>query len=368
MAWIATYLVGSSYVLILYSDQARGYSCEVFFAFLCYYFLEIYLEKRKLGAAFLFGFGAAMGLLSHTAFLAFFAATLPWVAWRLFQLRSTPARIIADLLLCYAVPSLLFAALYLADIRHMGILGGTPTTVFDGYSTALAYAFPPIAQGTDTIAMFIIVVAGLAAGGWVLWRERSDSLIFFAGAIVVFPLGLVILGSSLLYVRYFIIGIAFGLVLLSIFLAWLWPRRRVLCAALLLAYAIANGRCILILFNDGQGNYSEAVRILTQQTRRPIITVGGDQDFRIGVVLQFYCGQLPGNREVLYYPMGNWPQGGPEWVIYQKESYELPVPRRAVIGDGQHNHYALVKIIPAAPLSAQHWFIYHNVREMTNDE
>jgi hypothetical protein len=364
-AWIAMLLTGFSYVLILYSDQARGYSCQVFFAFLSYHLLDIYLENRKPMIAVLFWFSAILGFLSHLDFVTFFGAVALWSAVRLFQLRLTPRRIVCALLLCFAVPALFLAGLYLVDIRYMTFLGGTPTaTLFNGYSTSLAWVLPPLAQGIGTLVMFIAVAAGLLAGGWLLWREKSDSLIFFLGVILWFPCLLVIArGASLLYVRYFITGIAFALLLLSIPLASLWShsaRGRALCMALLLAYGIANGRCILILLRDGQGEYSDAVRIMMKQSTRPVITISGDLDFRINTVLQFYCGQLLVDRKEHYYSSGNWLPGGPEWMVYQKESDEPPVPKRTTIADGQRNLYVLVKIIPAAPLAAQHWFLYHN--------
>lgn len=363
-AWIAMFLTGFSYVLVLYSDQARGYSCQVFFSFLCWYLLEIYAEKRTLKLAALFWFGAIAGFLSHLGFATFFGATLFWLAWRLFRSGLRPARIAGATLLTHAPPAAFLGVLYLVDIRQMALLGGTPTTLLSGYTTSLAWVLPPVARGIDTLAMFLIVAAGLAVGCRMLWREKSDSLVFFAAVILVFPcLMVTIRGISLLYVRYFITGIAFALVLLGTFLASLWnrgPRARALCVALLLAYGIANGRCILILLKDGQGEYSDAVRIMMNQTTRPVITVSGDLDFRINTVLEFYCSRMLGDRPEHYYFSGNWIPGGTEWIVYQKESEEPPVPKRAIIADGQGNRYSLVKIIPSAPLAAQHWFIYHN--------
>ena len=359
-ACIAMFLTGFSYVLVLYSGQARGYSCQVFFAFLSYYLLDIYLQNRSLKIALWFWLSAILGFLSHLDFVTFYGATVPWFAWRLFRLRLRPARIAGNLLLCYAVPAVFLAGLYLVDIRQMAFLGGTPTTQFIGYSTSLAWVLPPAAQGPWTLAMFAIVAAGLLAGCWMLWREKSDLLILFPGVILVLPLLLIIVrDSALLYVRYFIVGIAFSLILLSMVLASLYTRGsrgRMLCLALLLAYCVANGRCILVLFRDGQGNYSEAIRTIVQQSTGPVITIGGDQDFRIGTILQFHKEELQAERKAVYYQRGDWPTRGPEWIICQRESYEEPVPLWTDLG----KRYSLVKTIPAAPLSAQHWFLYHS--------
>lgn len=43
-----------------------------------------------------------------------------------------------------------------------------------------------------------------------LWREKSDLIVFFVSAVVVMPILLAITqGSEVLYVRYFIVSIAF---------------------------------------------------------------------------------------------------------------------------------------------------------------
>ena len=367
-AWIAMLLVGFSYVEVLYSDQARGYSCVVFFSFLCWYLLGIYLKDGKLHIAALFWLGAILGFLSHLNFVAFFCATVPWAAWRLFRLRLSPGRIAGSLLLCYAVPTLVLIGLYLVDIRHMVILGGSTTTLLKAFPTSLAWVLPPAAHVLHAKVMFIVVAGGLAAGSWMLWREKSDALIFFAGVIVVFPILLVVArGATVLYVRYFIVGISFALLLLSMALASLYsrgPGGRVLCLAILAAYCIVNGRCLLVLSRVGQGNYSGAIRFIWDQTSGPLAIVGGDRDFAVGNMVKFYSSEMPAARSILFYRGGSWPAGGPEWMICERESYEPPFALGKSLSDGAGNRYLLVKTFPAAPLSAQHWFIYRNKSEM----
>lgn len=363
-AWIAMFLTGFSYVLVLYSDQARGYSSMVFFSFFSYYILDNFLKSGSLKIAALFWLCAILGFLSHIDFITFLGATVPWAAWRLFRSRVDATRAVGGLLLCYAVPAIVVAGLYLVDIRQMTVLGGSETTLFNAWSTSLAWVLPPVAPGAGTAAMCLIVAAGLAAGCRMLWREKSDSLIFFIGVIVVFPLLLVIVnGAKVLYVRYFILGISFSLVLLSMVLASIYSRGfkgRVLCLALLLAYFIANGRCILILFKDGQGNYTGAIQTMERLSGEQPATIGAAQDFRVQRILQFYNSQLPPGRKISFLLGGTWPKGGPEWVIFEKESYEKPVPPGKSLGDGAGNTYLYFQTIPAAPLSAQHWFLYRN--------
>src|SRR5580658_9020230 len=84
-AIVAMLLIGFSYVLVLYSSEARGYSTLIFFSFLCYYFLDCHLQERRRWMAVLFSFSACLGLLSHLEFLTFFFSSFLWAAYRLIK-------------------------------------------------------------------------------------------------------------------------------------------------------------------------------------------------------------------------------------------------------------------------------------------
>ncbi len=101
-----------------------------------------------------------------------------------------------------------------------------------------------------------------------LWQEKSDSYLLFLGTVVIFPLLLIIVrGSNVIYTRYFIIAIAFLLLLCSFFLAALcrqgW-RGRAVFILLLAGYLAANGWQTMRLFTYGRGQYREAIRFLVE--------------------------------------------------------------------------------------------------------
>jgi hypothetical protein len=120
---------------------------------------------------------------------------------------------------------------------------------------------------------------------------------------------------------------------------------------------MANGWHLMTLFQYGRGDDRAALRYMLQNTRGPVATVGGDQDFRIGTVVRFYTrtGIDPGS--VRYYPQASWPPEGVEWLVCEKESFEdLVVPADLTV-DG--HPYELARTFPTAPLSGLHWFVYH---------
>jgi hypothetical protein len=197
-----------------------------------------------------------------------------------------------------------------------------------------------------------------------LWREKSDRFVFFAGVIVVFPVMLIaIRGSNLIYSRHFIIAMAFLLILFSFVLASLYDRggcRRVLCLSILALYLLANGAQLIGFFKYGRGQYAEALRFMAAESKRPVVTIGGDSDFRILTMLEFYVPRTLGGRTAHYYDHDLLPKEGPEWMICDEESFLDPALWPKQLADGQGNQYDLVRTFPASPISGMHWFIFHN--------
>jgi hypothetical protein len=214
-----------------------------------------------------------------------------------------------------------------------------------------------------TVLAWLGALLILAAGGRILWRERPDLLVFYAGVIPLFSLVLITARDcNVTYVRHFILAIAFFLLLFSFVLADLWTQKRgrVICCLLLVAYLAANGRHMATLFEFGRGQYAEAIRFLAAESRGHLVTLGSDHDFDIRLVLPFHAETAMGDRKLAYYRWGHWPPEGPEWLICHQDSSSEPVPRWSQLKNDAGNRYECVKTFPAAPLSGSHWFIYHN--------
>lgn len=292
-AFLAMLLVGFSYVLVLYSSEAKGYAPAVFFSLLSFYLLDFYLERKSWQIGLMFSISVVLGFLSHLTFLYFYLAALVWSGYRLMKSRSGLKQIMSAAFSCHALPCLFLTALYMVDIRHIVMGGGPPMTLLNGYVNALVWALgTPWADfmvPLSCIAAVVILYAGLS----MLWREKSDSWVFFIGVIFVFPIFLGIIASSnVFYVRFFIISIAFLLILTAFVLADIYNRgstAKAICALLLLGYLTANGWQMSKLFTYGRGHYSEAVGFLAEHSNGSPVTIGGDHDFRIGMVLRFYC-------------------------------------------------------------------------------
>jgi hypothetical protein len=365
-ACFAMFLMAFSYAQILYSSEARGYAAAVFFSLLSYYALETYLEKPRWQSALLFSISSILGFASHLIFLNFFAAAFLWSGYRLLKSGLGLERAFKAMLACHAAPAAFVTALYFVDIRHQAFGGGTENGP-GVYADSLAWTLGAPPGAVSMIAAALVTVALFVAGIRILRREKSDAWIFFAGVIAAVPILLMIVRhSDVVYLRYFIIGMAFSLILFSFVLAALCQRGlqgRIICALLLAAYFALNGWHTLSLFKYGRGHSDEALRYLAEHTKGPVVTIGGDHDFRIATVLQFYATDAMGNKTVNYYPMNHWPRGGPEWFISQQESFDEPAPPGDQYTDAAGNNYDWVKTFQSAPLSGLHWFICHNRAE-----
>jgi hypothetical protein len=364
-AVITSLIAAFSYVLILYSSEARGYGPLVFFCFLCFYALESFLQRPQWRMALLFCVSAILGFTAHLQFATFFVAASIWIFVGASRWRHKLSDVIKAVMLCCAAPALYFAALYIIDVRYLQIGGGTPTTLVKAYGSSLAWALgAPNTTKLQAIACIVAIICFLA-GLWLLWRKEPQLSVFFAAVIAIIPITLVIIRQDdLLYVRFFIVGIAFLLLLIGITLGRLYSRGllgKSLCVLFLLAYLVANSYHIATLFRYGRGQTREAIRFMVEHSSpQRIVTFGGDHDFRIPFVLNFYWNETAPGRASEYFGRGLWPSDGLDWIIRQKESFEPPVPPGDAFKDSFGNSYELARVFPTAPLSGLHWFVYHN--------
>jgi hypothetical protein len=262
---------------------------------------------------------------------------------------------------CFLVPTLVAAWLFLVDVRYMQVGGGNPTSLPRACTNVVAWSLgAPFGQRAAP-AVAAVGLAAFAAAGWLLRRRAADPLALFTAVLTAVSLGLVaILGTEFLYVRHFIVVIAFLLLAVSFALARLYeqgPCQRAVSLGLLGLFVLTNGLQTAELWRYGRGRYGDAIRFMAEHTDRPEAVVGGDHDFRVQMVFDFHRQEL-GIAGLPYIPHESWPRQGVDWLICHRESQEPAAPLAGHIQDGGGNRYGLVAIYPAAPLSGLHWFLY----------
>ncbi len=396
---LAMLVFAVSYVMVLYSSEARGYATVCFFALLGYHSLERFFVRPAWTSALLYVISVVLGLLSQPIFIAFLAAGIVasfywlihprldrFVRGRLAppehaeassntnaskldrqqstEERPTPSILVAlSLVAMQGVPMLVLVLLYLVDLRQLAIGGGAISkSLFQNYAFALAWALGTPLTGIP-LAIGALAAAALGyAGLQLLYRKSPEQAVFFVG-VIVFPVGLALMArSSVLYVRYFILSMEFLLLLMSFWLGALWNRKprwqRAAVATILLAFCAINSMHLATLLRHGRGDTSGALRYMAARTEGPVIDVSADNSFRIVYPADYIARTAIPGKTIHFSRQGPWTADGPQWFICHKESYEPPVPYSQVMfGDAEHP-YRLVATYPTAPLSGLHWFIY----------
>jgi hypothetical protein len=362
----AAALVGSSYLMIHYASEARGYSLVIFFSLAAFLSMRRALDSRRAVHELLFALAALLGFLSQLMFVYAYATLTGWSLWRMRAQRWPPHAAAVSLVRFHALPVTAVCLLYLSTIRHMLNVGGPIYALHEVVVRTLSLAAGGAAAGPLAALLAALILAACVAELLLLRREGSDEWILYLGMIVVGPaLLLLALQRDEVYVRYFLISVLFLLVVLSQLLGRLYRSGRlgrIAFAALLVAMIAGNSFHAARLLRLGRGAYLETLRWIDAETPGRLISVGSDQDYRNGNVLEYYRRRLEDPERLVYHKFGRWPRGGPEWLLlHSLEADYRPVAR---IADRQGNRYRLVRETRYAGLSGWHWAVYRNERGM----
>lgn len=204
-----------------------------------------------------------------------------------------------------------------------------------------------------TAGLFLLAIV------WLWQRERSE-WIFYLTVIFLSPAAaLTVKHHEVMFIRYFLVSIAFGFIAVTYVLADLCRCGRLpkLCVTVLvLLFLLGNGANVVRLFKYGRGGYLEGLRYMADRTPGQVVTIASDNDFRNGMLVEYYERYLPPDKRIEYIPQSQYPTKVPMWVVLHciGKSCEI-FPTFA----GPHgNAYELIKTFPSFGLSGWHWFVY----------
>jgi hypothetical protein len=341
-ALIGAALLGVSFPFVFYSSEARGYSGVVFLALVGFDALDrdVADARSRPTRVLVFNVACVLGFLSHLTFSHFYLAGLFWSALRVRRHTSGVARQLTRLLALHAATIATILLLYFGFVRHLTIGGAAPTNPARIVVNALSLA---LGGPEDTPLSYAF--AGVAACGWLttvalLGRRRDDRWLFYVLVVVVAPAFLMAYDLVLsarpqpLIVRYFLVAMAFVLIACAEAIAHLLraggPPARVGLLVLALAMLAGNIAHLMGFLDHGRGGYQRAVARMLEASSDPVVTVGGDDDFRSGFVLEFYRRRLPAGRDVQYIRR-EWAHElpPPEWMIATRAigNTDRPPPR-----------------------------------------
>ncbi len=385
-AVLASTLTGSSYLLIHYSSEARGYSLVVMFAFAGFYSLRRFADQPAWPWAVAFWGCTALGTLSHVEYLYFFFAALIWFPLQQSRRRADAMSVVGPLLRAFCVPGAFLLFFYLAVARRILVAGSLYyNRTLDVLVETLSMAGGGPPGGPAALAVSLIVLLAFLAA--ILWQRRRDPpLCDFYLIVIVYPTVLLTAHRvGMLEPRYFLVSVAFGLLAVSGLLADLvrrGPSAKVAVAVALALFAAGNALHTKELIQYGRGGYKSALRYMENHTSGsvigvasnhyfpdrhyeshpsgPVIIAAEDHYFPIHLLLTYYEKFLQPGKALTYYSASEYPSDGSQWFLLDSFDRSDPVPLEFV--DPRGNTYRLERKYPHSVLSGATWHLYQRLR------
>lgn len=358
--WLALLLTATSFPLVFYSSEARGYSLLVFFALLSFWLLLRYDETGRDRYRFAYWASSVLGLLSQLVYLFFLVGAMAWSYARHGRraAEGEDGARPANLARLHDVPLIALLLLFFVDLRHSDFGGAISFSGADVFVTTLSMTIGGPPAGYLSLVACAAVLLVLVLELVRLHRDGSELWILFATAMVVFPL-LLIVAARPRYMspRYFLVGMALFQILLAGFLARCWQAGRAGRAAVVLGLVLVIGGSLKNLeefWNLGRGGYGEAIRWIAERT--PEASVGSGDDFGARLMVEFYTGIDPSAAGVHYVSREDRPTSGWDWWIERRLSSSAAAPPE--VWDGAEARYVLSRSYPAFWLSGVTWHLY----------
>jgi hypothetical protein len=113
---------------------------------------------------------AAVGVGTHWSYLNFFIASPLWSLWRLWGRRFR--QLIKPFLSCFAFPALVYAVVFLVDVRFLvNGAGRTDFTIIGTFGEAIAWTCGVSAGNAVSIWAAVAAIAGLLYASQ-FWRDE----------------------------------------------------------------------------------------------------------------------------------------------------------------------------------------------------
>jgi hypothetical protein len=366
-ALLSIVLTATSFPILLYSTEARGYAPAMMLAVAAYVAWRRHTESSGKTSLLLFWSASILGLLAHGTFV------IVMIAFAFGQMAeqrgsvSIPQRIF-QVAKVHLPPMLFVVWWYGYFLRSMLIGGGEPSGGWPviGQASSLLLGLP------DTPAFHLVAMAGVLfvtfIGVSYLRRAHEGQWLFFLSVLLIAPAMLLAFSyPHNFYFRYFLVSFPFFLLLASRLICLGWRRfdngQRGLLALGIAVFLAGNIQRDYFLLKIGRGQYSAAVAYMLRQSPPGQVRVGSDHDFRNPLVLEFYASRRQDGNRLLYVDQSHLSQLPPEWfLLHSQDLNYVPPPQIELKNVGG---YSLTKRFGFAGVSGFNWFLYRRSRSQT---
>jgi hypothetical protein len=363
-ALLALVLTGTSYPLVLYFSEARGYAPAIMFALLSYALLRgnwcVFNPYRMIA----FWTASILGMLSHLSFVIVSLALVFASVTKGVLTKGSRGRSLVCFLAYHTVPLGFFGLFYVFFTREM-VIGAGPVYTNWAVLTQLSVLLLGLPDGIFFGALAVLILmAVIMVGSYTLYRNRDEQWPFFCFVLVVGPMLMLIFARpEYLYFRYFIVCVPFFYLLLSYLLChgyrYSKPIRAAVVAAVLLLLTGQIPR-VFSLIELGRGNYRAALTRILENSPEGVVRIGSDHDFRNRLLVDFYAPSLGGPHVIRYIPQSDWHREPPDWILtHSQEISHAPPTDITAPGIGVYHLFATYRF---SGVSGWNWFLYRSNR------
>ena len=205
----------------------------------------------------------------------------------------------------FSFPALVVSAVYIPFVSRLAHNFGPEFS----YVTILNQAAGYLAgYGEDSSIRYALMVAVYAILALEIFSglKRGEPFGFFLAAVILTPaIYLLIARPVYVSVRFFICLYPFLLMTLAHLSARLFimgPVCKACSIALICLVILGNATHVINFLTYGRGSYAEAVRFMRENSSSNPMTVASDNDFRNGLLLDFYGRVAGAGAKLLYIP------------------------------------------------------------------
>ena len=369
-ATAALLITSTSFLLIQYSSEARGYAYVLLFVAASIELIYRGLERDRWWIDITLGVVAMLGFVSHLTYIYCFFPLIAWSAWSLVQQRVSLRGFVLRMCRWYSVPSL-FLVWFYANLLHDIEIGGadpSDTMLVVLQTSSLTVGGPE--AGTLSILLAFAVVGILAWGLLVAASGKDQFWVLPLFGIVLMPaLVMLVLRPDFLFPRYFLVCVFMAQLLFCGLVGHVFRKYKLgkpIVVVSLAAYFIGNAVHTTGLLQTGRGQYQAAIAYMDEQTASGVITIGSGSKVvdREGLIVRFYGHRnLPLGRHK-FFRVRDYPPGGPQWILTHR--FDHGFTPSAKYQDPYGNIYHFEEVFPYSGLSGWHCLLYRNDDVLAN--
>jgi len=365
---IAIMLMATSFPLVVYSSEARGYSPAIFFAISSLYLLIQYCEKKKLWASILFKISFVLGFLSQAQFVYISLGLFMLYLRHLNKKSIRGKQMFYEIFDLFFLPITIVLAVYIPFITHLEIGGWPRNSIPDVVTRFTSFICGNPGYSPAGYMLAILLIFTLINEIRYLLKKDLDLGVFALG-ISILPIVVLVLRQFQIYFifsRYFIILVPFYIMLVSHALYRLWNKsgwRKIFSCIIIVLILSGNVKKDINFLIAGRGQYLEALSYIYQNTNSSEITISSDHDFRNSTILRFYYAFIPKDKKISYISSARALDREMEWYVTHSFERRPQIPLSLRFNNAS---YILKKSYPFnGDISGCHWYVYQ--REQVKD-